>query len=243
MDAPMKRMFGAVVAAVILFIVALVSGIVPVAGPDRSPGGGQVSAQVSNNFDQLVVVLMENHDLPDIYGPAPYMTQLADQYGLSQHWSSITNPSQPNYIAVIGGSTFGVAGDGNHPNLNHPTIVDIIENTGRTWKAFAEDATGTGANLHPPRGEDHFPFLSYTTITQNAARAANLLPGAGNEVIAALDAGTNFIWLTPIDSHNMHSPSGPSGVTLGDTWLSTWIPTLIAHMAGKRVLLVIWWDE
>src|SRR2546430_5286777 len=194
MDAPMKRMFGAVVAAVILFIVALVSGIVPVAGPDRSPGGGQVSAQVSNNFDQLVVVLMENHDLPDIYGPAPYMTQLADQYGLSQHWSSITNPSQPNYIALIGGSTFGVSGDGNHPNLNHPTIVDLLENAGKTWKAFAEDAGGSGCGLSPPRGEDHFPFLSYTTIIGNSARCANLLPGSSTEVIAAFNAGTNFIF-------------------------------------------------
>src|SRR5947199_19278 len=174
-----------------------------------SPGDSAVSrpihSEATNNFDQLVVVLMENHDLADIYGPATYMTQLADQYGLAQHWESITNPSQPNYIALIGGSTFGVSGDGNSPNLNHPTIVDIIEASGHTWKAFAEDASGSGCGLNPPRGEDHFPFLSYTTITGNSARCANLLPGSSNEVIAALNAGTNFIWLTPNDCNNMHS--------------------------------------
>src|SRR5437016_11279460 len=95
--------------------------------------GTVIVPAATNNFDQFVIVLMENHDLSDIYGPAPYMTQLADQYSFSQHWASITNPSQPNYIALIGGSTFGVSGDGNHPNLNHPTIVDIIENSGHTW--------------------------------------------------------------------------------------------------------------
>ena len=172
MDARKKRMLGAVVASVLLSIVALASGIVPIGAPEKSPGAGPVSAEASNNFDQLVVVLMENHDLPDIYGPAPYMTQLADQYALSQHWASLTNPSQPNYIGLIGGSLFGVSGDGNHPNLNHPTIVDIMENTGKTWKAFAEDAGGSGCGLSPPRGEDHFPFLSYTTITGNSARCS-----------------------------------------------------------------------
>src|SRR5947199_7995601 len=104
----------------------------------------------------------------------------------------MTNTWQPNYMALIGGSTFGVSGDGNHPNLNHPTIVDLIETSGHTWKAFAEDASGTGCGLHPPRGEDHFPFLSYTTITSNTARCANLLSVYSLGVIAALNACTNF---------------------------------------------------
>src|SRR2546421_8081570 len=205
MDARMKRMLGAVVASVLLCIVALATGIVPIGTPEKSPSAGPVSAEATNDFNQLVVVLMENHDLPDISGPATYMTQLADQYALSQHWASLTNPSQPNYIGLIGGSLFGVSGDGNHPNLNHPTIVDLIETSGHTWKAYAEGASGSGCGIHPPRGEDHFPFLSYTTITGNSARCANLVPGAGAEVISAFNAGTSFIWLTPNDCNNMHS--------------------------------------
>src|SRR5205807_8672267 len=174
----MKRALGAALTAILLVVVALLgSGLVPIAAPVTSARPGHVSPEATGNFDQFVVVLMENHDLADIYGPATYMTQLADQYAFSQHWQSITNPSQPNYIALIGGSTFGVSGDGNHPNLNHPTIVDLLENAGKTWKAFAEDASGTGCGLNPPRGEDHFPFLSFTTITGNASRCANLLPG------------------------------------------------------------------
>src|SRR5439155_24251199 len=124
------------------------------------------------------------HDLSDIYGPAPYITQLADQSPLSTHWQSLTNPSQPNYIDIIGGSTFGVSGDGNHPNLNHPTIVDVIENSGHTWKAFAESAGGSGSGLSPPRGEDHYPFLSHTTTTGTSARCANLASGVPTEVTA-----------------------------------------------------------
>src|SRR5207302_1521131 len=150
----------------LLLLVALAgSGILPLGVPDHAAPPGPISVETSNNFDQLVVVLMENRNLNEVYGPATYMTQLADTFAFSTGWTSITNPSQPNYIALIGGSTFGVSGDGNHPNLNHPTIVDIMENTSKTWKAFAEDASGTGCGLNPPRGEDHFPFLSFTTIT------------------------------------------------------------------------------
>src|SRR5438309_2372450 len=234
------QVIGAIVATMLLLLVALAgSGILPFGTPDHEDRPGPISAETSNNFDQLVVVLFENHDITDIYGPATYMTQLADAFAFSTGWTSITNPSQPNYIALIGGSTFGVSGDGNHPNLNHTTIVDLLENAGKTWKAFAEDASGTGCGLNPPRGEDHFPFLSYTTITGNSSRCANLLPGSGAEVISAFNAGTNFIWLTPNDCNNMHSCS----VAQGDAWIASWVPALLAAMAGKKAALLLTFDE
>src|SRR2546428_1240187 len=239
MYARTKRVLGAIAASVLLGIVALVSGIVPTGAPDKAPGAGPVSAQASNNFDQLVVVLFENHDITDIYGPATYMTQLANTYGISHHWQSTTNPSQPNYISLIGGSTLGVSGDGNHPNLNHPTIVDLIANSGKTWRAVAESAGGSGCGLSPPRGEDHFPFLSYTTITGNSARCANLISGDSNTVIAQLNAGVNFIWFTPTDNHNMHDNS----VSPGDAWIAGWAPQLLTAMAGKKAALFIMHDE
>src|SRR3989440_1028838 len=236
----MRRVLGAALTAILLVVVALLgSGLVPIAAPVPIAQPGHLSPEATGNFDQLVVVLMENHDITDIYGPATYMTQLADQYAFAQHWQSITNPSQPNYIALIGGSLFGVSGDGNHPNLNHPTIVDVIENSGHTWKAFAESAGGSGCGLSPPRGEDHYPFLSYTTITGNSVRCANLVSGGPTEITAALNAGTNFIWFTPTDGHNMHDNS----VSSGDSWLQSWVPGLLSAMAGKKAALVIMFDE
>src|SRR5437870_5820686 len=241
MDLRFNRV-GAVAASMLLVVVALVGASAlssnPL-GPSTLPPGGAVREQATNNFDQLVVVLMENKNLDEVYGPAAYMTQLADLYSFSEGWASITNPSQPNYIAILGGSTFGVSDDGNQLNLNHPTMVDILENTSKTWKAFAEDASGSGCSLNPPRGEDHFPFLSYTTITNNSARCANLLPGSYNEVITAFNAGTNFIWLTPNACNNMHSCS----VATGDAWIQSWVPNLLLAMAGKKAALIIMFDE
>src|SRR2546422_1376257 len=240
MDLRFNRV-GAVAASILLVVVALVGASVlsdHLPGPTL-PAEGTVRELATGNFDQLVVVLMENKNLDEVYGPAAYMTGLADLYSFSEGWASITNPSQPNYIAILGGSTFGVSGDGNHLSLNHPTIVDILENTSKTWKAFAEDASGSGCSLNPPRGEDHFPFLSYTTITNDSARCANLLPGSYNEVISAFDAVTNFIWLTPNDCNNMHSCS----VATGDAWIQSWVPNLLLAMASKRAALIIMFDE
>src|SRR6266581_259262 len=235
-----KHVFTALTASALVLLLSLtvVGSNAPASRPVTQAGSVIVSAAPTNNFDQFVIVLMENHDLSDIYGPAPYMTQLADQYSFSQHWSSITNPSQPNYIALIGGSTFGVSGDGNHPNLNYPTLVDIIENSGHTWNAIAE-GSGSGCSINPDRGEDHFPFLSYTTITGNAARCANLHSGGTTDVVAALNAGTNFIWFTPTDNHNMHD----SSVSSGDAWLQSWVPGLLTAMGSKKAALIIMFDE
>src|SRR2546427_13026969 len=203
MDSRPYRTFVTFFASALLVLAGLLaSGILPLGAPNNPVDAMPVSSEATGNFDQLVVVLMENKNLNEVYGPAPYMTQLADQYSFSQGWSSITNPSQPNYIALLGASTFGVSGDGNPPNLNHPTLVDLIETSGHTWNAIAE-GSGSGCSINPQRGEDHFPFLSYTTITGNPARCANPHSGGSADVVAALNAGTNFIWFTPTDQHNM----------------------------------------
>src|SRR3989441_12163119 len=141
--APPRRVFAALTASALLMLLSLtvLASNAPASQPLDQRGNVIISPSATNNFDQLVVVLMENKNLNEVYGPAPYMTQLADQYSFSRGWSSITNPSQPNYIAILGASTFGVSGDGNHPNLNHLTMVDILENTSKTWKAFAQDAS------------------------------------------------------------------------------------------------------
>src|SRR5881296_1890956 len=238
--APPRRVFAALTASALLMLLSLtvLASNAPANQPVDQGGNVIISPSATNNFDQLVVVLMENKNLNEVYGPAPYMTQLADQYSFSQGWSSITNPSQPNYIAIMGASTFGVGGDGNHPNLNHPTLVDLIETSGHTWNAIAE-GSGSGCSINPDRGEDHFPFLSYTTITGNAARCANLHSGGPADVVTALNAGTNFIWFTPNDGHNMHDNS----VASGDAWIQSWVPGLLTAMAGKKAALILMFDE
>src|SRR5207245_6092341 len=150
--APPRRVFAALTASALLLLLSLtvLASNALASQPLGRRGNVIISPSATNNFDQLVVVLMENKNLNEVYGPAPYMTQLADQYSFSEGWSSITNPSQPNYIALLGARTFGLSGDGNHPNLNHPTLVDLIETSGHTWNANAA-GSDSGCSFKPAR--------------------------------------------------------------------------------------------
>jgi acid phosphatase len=56
-----------------------------------------------------------------------------------------THPSQPNYIASIGGDYFGL----NHDDWvripsNVSTIVDLLDWRGLSWKGYFEDIPGPG---------------------------------------------------------------------------------------------------
>src|SRR5690242_13057226 len=64
-------------------------------------------AQVPS-FSHVFVIVMENHEFGDIVGSpsAPYLNQLAQQYGLATNYFGVTHPSLPNYMALTGGDTF-----------------------------------------------------------------------------------------------------------------------------------------
>jgi len=50
--------------------------------------------------------MMENHATNEIIGntaDAPYINQLASQYGVAMSYYGVTHPSLPNYLAAISG--------------------------------------------------------------------------------------------------------------------------------------------
>jgi phosphatidylinositol-3-phosphatase len=46
---------------------------------------------------------------------------VSDRYGYATHWRALTHPSEPNYLAMVGGSTFGVTDDA-APAANAATV-------------------------------------------------------------------------------------------------------------------------
>src|SRR5205823_490313 len=65
------------------------------------------------DFSRIVVVVMENHEYGQIIGnpDAPYINELAQSGGLATAFYGIDHPSLPNYLALTGGSTFGIGSD------------------------------------------------------------------------------------------------------------------------------------
>ena len=219
-----------------------------------------VNATVSSTapFQYIVTILMENNGLCDVTSslvsgcgsasiPAPYTTSLAQSYGFNTHYTGVGHPSEPNYVALFGGSTFGYTADGYCCfQLNSPNLVDRLEAAGLTWKAFAEDSSGSGTcGFMPPRSGDHYPFIDFSDM-KTSARCANMLATTSPldlEFVATLNGATlpNYVWLTPNDCDNMHSCS----VATGDAYLATLVPLILSSrmFTTQNAALFIVFDE
>ncbi len=192
---------------------------------------------------------MENHGLSDIIGStsAPYMNTLATTYGLATQYTAVDHPSEPNYVALFGGDTFGIVGDGNCCwKVNQPNLVDRLESAGLTWRAFAEDASGSGTcGFNPPRSSDHFPFMDYKDMN-TPARCANMqttASSADSEFLATLNSQTptNLTWLTPNDCNNKHDCS----IATGDMYLAGLVPKILTStmFTTQKAGLFVVFDE
>src|SRR5437016_14619668 len=75
-----------------------------------APAGG--SSGVAR-YDHIFVIVEENHGFADVIGnpAAPNLNALASQYGIATNYFEVAHPSEPNYVALLGGSTFDLSND------------------------------------------------------------------------------------------------------------------------------------
>src|SRR6266567_1641233 len=198
-------------------------------------------------FDHSVTILMENNDLPSVLSQGGFQASLASQYSLSTGYTAVSHPSEPNYVALLGGSINGINNDGICCFVvNAPDIVDRLQTAGLTWKAFAEDASGSGTcSFNPPRGGDHFPFLDYADMN-TATRCANFVStgsSSDTEFVSYLNTAgaANYVWLTPNDNDNSHD----SPIATGDAYLAALVPQILSSttFTTTRSALFIVYDE
>ena len=78
-------------------------------------------------YDHIVVVVEENHSYAEIIGnsQAAYINALATGGALLTNYHAVAHPSQPNYLALYAGSTFGVQDNSDHSEPD-PTLGSIL---------------------------------------------------------------------------------------------------------------------
>jgi hypothetical protein len=199
----------------------------------RPAGGGPT---------HIAVIVMENEEYGDIIGnhETPFINALARKSAQARQMYAITHPSLPNYLALTGGSTFGIDSDCTGCRVKAASLVDQLERARVSWRAYMEDLphpcfTGGGANGYAKK---HDPFLYYTPITARPARCGQVVPLtrlAGDERAGRLP---RFLWITPNLCHDMHDCDPATG----DRFLAGLVPGLLARL-GRRGLLVLTWDE
>jgi acid phosphatase len=216
----------------------------PAASPAPPPPPAPPAAGVPA-FSHIFVIVMENREYGSIIGSgaAPYMNSLANSYGLATNYYGASHPSLPNYLALTAGSTFGITSDCTTCYVNATNIADQIEGSGRSWKAYMEDMpspcfTGAWSGNYAMK---HNPFMYYNDIRNNAARcAAHVVPFT--QFWGDMSSGNvpNFVWITPNMCNDMHD----CGVSTGDAWLRSVVPTITASAAFRNGgALFITFDE
>ncbi len=190
----------------------------------------------------VAVVLMENEEYGDIVGSknTPYINHLAARYGLATQMYAIRHPSLPNYLALTGGSTFGIGSDCTDCTVPGTGLAGQLQAKSLSWKAYMEDMpstcfTGSDAGGYAKK---HDPFVYYTGISGNRRLCANVVPFAALARDEASRALPVFAWITPNLCHDMHD----CDPAVGDRFLSRTIPSLLRAL-GPRGLLVLTWDE
>ena len=214
--------------------------------PDATGSAGNLAASspALPVFSHVFVIVLENKEVSQVAGSgqAPFLNHLATQYGRAANYYGVRHPSLPNYLALTGGDTFGVASDCTDCYVNADNIASQLEVAGRSWKAYMESMpkpcfTRSGAGDY---AQKHNPFIYYDNIRNDPQRCNKIVPLAQLEADLSANAVPDYAWITPNLCNDMHD----CPIKTGDDWLATWVPRILASPAwqDKGVLFVVF-DE
>lgn len=119
-------------------------------------------------YSHVVVIVEENKDFGQIMNPAvaPNIAKLASEYGSAENFFGEVHPSEANYLALLGGDTFGIHDDdafyctpgsmaehcdhANQPGYVAHTVDaqhlgDQLRARGLTWKGYYESIPEPGS--------------------------------------------------------------------------------------------------
>lgn len=141
-----SRVFVFAVAAVGLGL-ALGAGGCSSSAPE---GEGRVArasqaASAFPKYDHVFLVISENHRFDQIIGNpnAPIINALAADYGLAIAYTGVSDPSEPNYVAMLGGSDFGISSDDPYffpaQKVSADNLMSQLDAAGKTWRAYFQD--------------------------------------------------------------------------------------------------------
>jgi hypothetical protein len=201
-----------------------------------------VARVIGSRPAHIAVIVMENEEYGSIIGSraTPYINQLAREYALARSMFAIGHPSLPNYLALTGGSTFGISSDCTDCTVHASSLVDQLSAAHISWKAYMEDLPHPCFD-GPQAGEyakKHDPFIYYARVFTQPSRCGRIVPLTQLAVDERDGELPSFVWITPNLCHDMHDC--PPAV--GDKFLSRLLPPLLDAL-GPHGLLILTWDE
>jgi hypothetical protein len=157
--------------ALLIGAVALAAGC-SAGTPPPSPHAVVDAAKRSRDmprYDHIFVIVIENKGFDQIAQHpdwAPTLDKLASEYGQATQFYGEVHPSEGNYVAMLGGDTFGIHDDDAYfckPRMQNPfckrsdepgyadhslsarSLMDQLQARGLSWKVYMQDIPGAGS--------------------------------------------------------------------------------------------------
>jgi len=194
---------------------------------------------------KLLVVVLENHAPDSVEREMPWLSAQGKQYGTATQYYALTHPSLPNYLAMAGGTTFGISDD-HSPDQHHLSGPSVFgqgaPGATRTYaEAMVEPCEQHNDGRYAVR---HNPW-AYFPDEGSACRRDDVpagTPSAG-ALSSDLSAGRmpTFGLLVPDVCNDAHD----CDLSTADRWLASWGQAVQAGADWKsgRLAVLVTFDE
>ena len=213
-------------------------------------GGGSPpvnSPSLPTPIRHVITIMMENEGVDQIYGKVPYETQLAKQYAWggdpftsspSTGYYAVCHPSAPNYLALTAGEPLQCGTDA-YTTYSASNVAYLMDSKNVSWLAYMESASSncetsnSGAYV-----VHHDPFAYFSDISNVCAKHVLATPNLIKDFPYASTPAA-YTWITPNYTDDGHRTSA----AYGDTWLSQFVPKLVAQPWFASSVIFVVWDE
>jgi hypothetical protein len=195
----------------------------------------QVAAAPLPRPDHIVIVIEENKGHSAVIGnrDAAYINALVARGTLFTQSYAITHPSQPNYLALFAGTTFGLSSDVCPLDLVGDNLASALLARKRSFAVYAESLPSAGARdcWSGAYQRKHNPLANWGDLAPY-----NLPFSAFPQDFSKLPT---VALVVPNQRNDMHDGT----VAEGDAWLRENIGSYAEWAARHNSLLILTWDE
>src|SRR5437660_197354 len=192
-------------ALVAALLVALAACAVPPAPVQRGSALAAPAvrhrAAAGPSVRRVAVLVMENREYGQVIGnpAAPFVNRLAGRSALATRSFAASHPSLPNYLALLGGSTFGISSDCTSCYVHAANLVDQLERHGISWRAYMQGLPSVcdPIALSGRYAKKHDPFLYFDSIRNVPSRCANVVSFRRLHIDVSNGTLPSFVWITP----------------------------------------------
>ncbi len=120
---------------------------------------------VPAEIKSVVIVILENTGFDEAMKD-PVLTTYTQKGALLANYYAVSHPSQPNYLALISGTTHGIRSD-SKVDLNGQHLGDLLATRQLTWKTYAEGYPGNcflGHKSADGYARKHNPWISFKNV-------------------------------------------------------------------------------